>query len=92
MENGPKKVVLYVNDKTFEDQTVYVSGHYYLDCTFKRCTMVLTSFDFLASGCTMDSCVWHIDALVHDHEEWDQFLHGLAIKILGALPRLEAGQ
>jgi hypothetical protein len=75
-------------NKTFEDQTIYLSGNIYLDCTFKRCVLIIRDeFVPQMSNVKIEACIFHLDLLIHDHEQWTGFLNGLGKKIEQGLPR-----
>ena len=81
-------ITLVHQNVVFEDQTVYLSGKTFLDCTFRRCTFVLRESLFGAlSGCKFDGCIWHLDFLVHDHHQWDGFIKSIVPLISQTLPR-----
>ena len=71
----------------FQDQVVYLAGNSYFDCTFRRCTLVFRDNIGPLTGCTFESCVWHIDLIVSDYVFWDEFVKGLAPMIGKSLPR-----
>ena len=48
-------------NQQFSDQTLHLSGHAYLDCTFERCTLLVTNTPFYLEGCTFISCNWHLN-------------------------------
>ena len=72
---------------TFEDQVVHLNGHVYFDCTFQQCTLVFRGFPCTMSGCHFDNCVWHIDFIAHDHNQWSEFVETLVPSIEQTLPR-----
>ena len=78
---------LFHENKVFEDQTVYLSGNSYFDCEFRRCVFIFRGDYGPLSNCKFDSCIWHLDFLVHDHKIWSEFLGGLGKKIAEGLPR-----
>lgn len=49
--------------------------------------MIVKDFDLPMTNCVIDSCIWHLDVLVHDHKMWAEFLSDFAIKIRDGLPR-----
>lgn len=51
-------------NRTFESQTIIVSGNAFLRCTFIHCTLVLTNVAAMLSGCHFVRCNWHLDYLV----------------------------
>ena len=53
-------------DVAFDDQIVYVTGHAYTRCEFRRCTMVLRGTPMLLHDCEFTACKWDISmALVN---------------------------
>ena len=71
----------------FEDQVIYLAGNSYFDCTFRRCTLVVREQIGPLTGCCIESCIWHLDLLISDHEYWDSFLGRIAPAITQSLPR-----
>ena len=72
----------------FEDQTVYVAGNAYINCVFKLCTLVVRHLSVIViTGCEFHGCVWHLDVVVHDYEEWDEFAGSVLPMITQTLPR-----
>lgn len=54
---------------TFENMTVYATGHAYTHCTFTRCTLVFNgSLAGVFEDCTFTGCAWHLNLVVHDLE------------------------
>ena len=46
----------------FRDQTVFVSGKMFHDCTFEKCTLVITSWEFHMAGETeIQECNWRLE-------------------------------
>ena len=73
--------------RTFEDQTVYLTGNVYIDCHFTHCVLVVRDrWVPQMSNCKVKACLWHLDILVQDYREWQEFLAGLAPKITASLP------
>jgi hypothetical protein len=46
---------------TFKNQTVYISGQAFLNCSFIDCTLVLRETIYFLQDCTFDRCNWHVD-------------------------------
>ena len=46
---------------TFRNQTVYISGQAFLNCSFIDCTLVLRETIYFLQDCTFDRCNWHVD-------------------------------
>src|SRR5436309_1759709 len=63
----PSGIGLLVRENTtFTDDTLYLSGHAYVNCKFLRCTLIIRPGLSHIAKCHFDSCVWHIDAVIHD--------------------------
>lgn len=45
----------------FQNQTVYISGQAFVNCTFVDCTLVLRETIYYLKDCTFDRCNWHVD-------------------------------
>lgn len=45
----------------FQNQTVYISGQAFVNCTFTDCTLVLRETIYYLKDCTFDRCNWHVD-------------------------------
>ena len=48
-------------NKTFENQTVYISGQAFVNCKFQACTLVLRETIYHLDQCTFERCNWHVD-------------------------------
>lgn len=60
----------------FENQTVYLTGHSYVDCAFRQCTLVLRDGpDAAFENCRFESCVWHVDLVVPNAEACARLEH-----------------
>lgn len=46
---------------TFQNQTVYISGQAFINCTFVGCTLVLRETIYHLQNCTFERCNWHVD-------------------------------
>ena len=46
---------------TFQNQTIYISGQAFVECTFVGCTLVLRETIYFLKDCTFDRCNWHVD-------------------------------
>jgi hypothetical protein len=69
-------VLLTHRDVTFENQTVYLTGHSYVDCRFVHCTLVLRDGPEAAfENCRFESCVWHLDLVVPNFEACTRLEH-----------------
>ncbi|MCA9288659.1 MAG: hypothetical protein KDA05_08745 [Phycisphaerales bacterium] len=75
-------------DKTFRDQVVYATGHAYQGCVFEACTIVAQSIGpGVFQNCRFNGCVWHLNLVIHDSDQWDEFMGGFAAIITKSLPR-----
>jgi len=50
--------------QTFTNQTVYISGQAFIQCTFVACTLVLREPLHHLDGCVFERCNWHVDCLL----------------------------
>jgi hypothetical protein len=50
--------------QTFANQTIYISGQAFINCTFSGCTLVLREALYHMEGCTFERCNWHIDRVL----------------------------
>lgn len=48
----------------FQNQTVYISGQAFVNCTFVDCTLVLRETVYYLKDCTFDRCNWHVDMVL----------------------------
>ena len=48
-------------NQTFTSQVVYASGHAYLGCQFKLCTIILTNAPTHFEQCGFGNCNWHFN-------------------------------
>lgn len=85
----PKAVTIH-RDAVFNHQTLHLTGHVYERCTFNACTLIYRGTPSVISACSFDSCVWHIDLLIHDPDDWDSFYSEAAHLITKTLPRKPA--
>jgi hypothetical protein len=91
-EGDAMPCLLLHKDAVFEDQIVYIDGNAYLGCDFRRCTV------FYRGGVTtlggpgpeeqnrMDSCIWHLDVIIHDHDQLQGFMQFLEQAVKRSLP------
>src|SRR3954453_5748931 len=47
--------------ETFQNQTVYISGQAFINCTFTACTLILRGTVYHLQNCTFERCNWHVD-------------------------------
>jgi hypothetical protein len=45
----------------FVSQTLFLGGHGYINCTFERCTLIVTNAPIVLHGCTFRGCNFHIE-------------------------------
>jgi len=60
----PKESILLLTKhegETFVNQTVYISGQAFINCTFTACTLVLRETVYHLDRCTFERCNWHVD-------------------------------
>ena len=48
-------------NQTFLNQTVYISGQAFINCTFTACTLILRETIYHLQNCTFERCNWHVD-------------------------------
>jgi len=48
-------------NETFVNQTVYISGQAFINCTFTACTLVLRETIYHLERCSFERCNWHVD-------------------------------
>lgn len=63
-------MLLMHEDTVYEDDTIYARGHYYVNCRFERCTIVLRDGSGGFKGCLFVACVWHLDYVLHDRQQF----------------------
>jgi hypothetical protein len=62
-------VLLKHENTVFEDQTIYATGSAYVGCTFRRCAIVVVNTaNMVFDNCGFEACIWHVNAVIHDHE------------------------
>ena len=82
-----KKTWLFIADREFENQTFYLSGHSYMNCTFKRCVLVIKDCNWgPMPNCVIEDCIWHLDFLIQDRQEWEFFVENQGEIIAQSLP------
>ena len=47
--------------ETFRNQTVYISGQAFINCSFTACTLILRETVYHLQNCTFERCNWHVD-------------------------------
>ena len=61
-QNREKPVLLTKHEgETFHNQTVYISGQAFVNCTFIACTLVLRETVYHLDQCAFERCNWHVD-------------------------------
>jgi hypothetical protein len=48
-------------NEAFLNQTVYISGQAFINCTFTACTLILRETLYHLDQCTFERCNWHVD-------------------------------
>lgn len=63
--NNNNFVLTKHENKTFESQTLQISGHAYIKCQFINCTLIFTNVPVVLQGCHFQNCNWslHYDIL-----------------------------
>ena len=51
-------------NRTFQNQTIYISGQAFINCTFTNCTLVLRETIYHLDRCTFERCNWHVDGMM----------------------------
>ena len=51
-------------NRTFQNQTVYISGQAFINCTFTDCTLLLRETVYHLDKCTFERCNWHVDRVL----------------------------
>jgi len=51
-------------NRTFQNQTIYISGQAFINCTFTDCTLVLRETIYHLDRCTFERCNWHVDRVL----------------------------
>ena len=84
-------LLLRHSDVSFSDQVVYLTGHAYERCTFVRCTMVVQGTGNTALvECSFVACAWHLDVILHETGQLEDFEANLLPMIRASVPRLPA--
>jgi hypothetical protein len=80
-------VLLRHSNLTFRDQTVYLTGHAYERCHFTRCTFVVQGTGNTALiECDFVACVWHLDIILHEKEQLDDFERNFLPMMQASIP------
>lgn len=87
MDDFPRARIGHV-DTTFQDQTVYLTGKRFERCVFRSCTLVYSGGPSKFVACEFLNCSWHVDFVVVDSEQWDEFMANAAGMITRSLPKL----
>jgi hypothetical protein len=70
----------------FRDQTVYMAGHAFVNCTFEHCTIVVRESTGVLDNCTFNHCVWHLDLFIGDRERFQALVSNIGPILLNSLP------
>jgi len=70
----------------FRDQTVYMAGHAYVNCTFDHCTIVVREATGVLENCKFTNCVWHLDAFFTDRDRLTHLVNSLIPLMAESLP------
>ncbi len=77
----------FLEDLTFENRVMHLTGHAYVNCTFRKCTIVFRGFPTKCDHVHFEDCVWEINWLVHDRNQWEVFLEKLGPSLIGSVPQ-----
>ena len=84
-------LLLRHSDVSFSDQVVYLTGHAYERCAFVRCTMVVQGTGNTALvECSFIACAWHLDVILHETGQLEDFEANLLPMIRASVPMLPA--
>ena len=85
----PVSLLLRHSDLSFSDQVVYLTGHAYERCRFVRCTMVVQGTGNTALvECSFIACAWHLDVILHETGQLEDFEANLLPMIRASVPTL----
>lgn len=70
----------------FQDQTVYMAGHAFVNCVFDHCTIVVREATGVLENCSFNNCVWHLDLFIGDRERFRQLVENIGPILLNSLP------
>ncbi len=88
MAKGKAIIVRKVENQTFRNAVVHVTGNAFLGCEFYNCTFVFHGLPFRFDTCKFDGAhLWRLEFTVYDADEWDQFMSVMASLITKSLPR-----
>jgi len=59
--NGAGLLLTKHEGESFTNQTVYISGQAFINCTFTACTLVLRETVYHLDQCAFERCNWHVD-------------------------------
>ena len=45
----------------YESQTLMVSGHGFVGCSFSKCTLIVTNTHFMLKNCKFKNCNWRLE-------------------------------
>jgi hypothetical protein len=73
-------------DIVFEDETIYLTGHAYIRCTFRRCTFVIRGLPFALIGCSFQRpCQWEFNFVLLMREDWANYCEQVFPIVEGSL-------
>jgi hypothetical protein len=75
-------------DVEFVNQSLYVTGHMYANCSFRGCTLIVRELPTVGAfaNCRFESCLWQLHLNVRDRRVWQTFLERIAPFIGDTLP------
>jgi hypothetical protein len=71
---------------TFRDQTIYMAGHAFANCTFDHCTIIVREATGVLENCALNNCVWHLDLFIGDRERFQSLVSNIGPILLNSLP------
>ena len=71
---------------TFRDQTVYMAGHAFVNCTFDHCTIIVRESTGVLENFRFNACVWHLDLFINDRERFQTLVSNIGPILLSSLP------
>lgn len=81
-------IIRRVENKTFRNAVVHITGNAYIGCKFYDCTFVFSGLPCsLVSNVFHGNHVWRLEFTVYDPDQWDIFMTDIAPLITKQLPR-----
>src|ERR1700709_1147603 len=61
IQKGAGMLLTKHEGESFLNQTVYISGQAFINCTFTACTLILRETIYHLQNCSFERCNWHVD-------------------------------